>query len=98
MKITEETAEGIKLQVPAYRVDVQRPCDVVEDILRIYGYNNVEIPTQVKSSLTLKGDVDRSNRLQNLVAESACGLKDSMRFSTIRSRRSLLQWSRAILC
>lgn len=73
MKITEETAEGIKLQVPAYRVDVQRPCDVVEDILRIYGYNNVEIPTQVKSSLTLKGDVDRSNRLQNLVAEQLVG-------------------------
>ena len=33
MKILEETAEGLKLQVPAYRVDVQRPCDVVEDIL-----------------------------------------------------------------
>ena len=41
------------LDVPAYRVDVQRPCDVVEDILRIYGYNNVEIPTQLKSSLTI---------------------------------------------
>ncbi|MBQ6799808.1 MAG: phenylalanine--tRNA ligase subunit beta, partial [Bacteroidaceae bacterium] len=39
MKIVNETAEGITLDVPAYRVDVQRPCDVVEDILRIYGYN-----------------------------------------------------------
>ncbi|MBO7569369.1 MAG: phenylalanine--tRNA ligase subunit beta, partial [Bacteroidaceae bacterium] len=39
MRINEETAEGLKLSVPAYRVDVQRPCDVVEDILRIYGYN-----------------------------------------------------------
>lgn len=73
MKIVNETAEGIEVKVPAYRVDVQRPCDVVEDILRIYGYNNVEIPTQVKSSLTLKGDVDRSNRLQNLVAEQLVG-------------------------
>ena len=44
MKIVEETAEGLSLQIPPYRVDVQRPCDVVEDILRIYGYNNVEIP------------------------------------------------------
>ena len=58
MKIEEETAEGLKLVVPAYRVDVQRPCDVVEDILRIYGYNNVEIPTQLKSSLTILGDAD----------------------------------------
>ena len=73
MKIVSETAEGIELKVPAYRVDVQRPCDVVEDVLRIYGYNNVEIPTQVKSSLTLKGDTDRSNKLQNLVAEQLVG-------------------------
>ena len=45
MTIDKETSEGLELTVPAYRVDVQRPCDVVEDILRIYGYNNVEIPT-----------------------------------------------------
>lgn len=53
MKVVEESEEGLELLVPAYRVDVQRPCDVVEDILRIYGYNNVEIPTQLKSSLTI---------------------------------------------
>lgn len=56
MKILKEDAEGLTIQVPAYRVDVQRPCDVVEDILRIYGYNNVEIPTQLKSSLVIKGE------------------------------------------
>lgn len=73
MKILEETAEGIKLQVPAYRVDVQRPCDVVEDILRIYGYNNVEIPTTVKSSLSVKGEPDKSHKLQNLIGEQLVG-------------------------
>ncbi len=73
MKITAETPEGLSLSVPAYRVDVQRPCDVVEDILRIYGYNNVEIPTSVKSSLTIKGDTDRDNKLQNLVSEQLVG-------------------------
>ena len=73
MKIVSEDENGLKLEVPAYRVDVQRPCDVVEDILRIYGYNNVEIPTSVKSSLTIKGDVDRSNKLENLVAEQLVG-------------------------
>lgn len=73
MVITDETAEGLVLQVPAYRVDVQRPCDVVEDILRIYGYNNVEIPTTLKSSLTTKGEHDLSHKLQNLVAEQLVG-------------------------
>ena len=76
MKITGETPEGLSLLVPAYRVDVQRPCDVVEDILRIYGYNNVEIPTSVKSSLSVKGDV----KLQNLVSEQlvGCGFNEIM--------------------
>ena len=73
MEVLNETAEGLTLRVPAYRVDVQRPCDVVEDILRIYGYNNVEIPTQLKSSLVIKGDEDRKHKLQNLVSEQLVG-------------------------
>lgn len=63
----------MKLQAPAFRVDVKRPCDVVEEILRIYGYNNIEIPTQLKSSLTTKGELDKSNKLQNLIAEQLVG-------------------------
>jgi len=73
MRIEEETAEGLKLMVPAYRVDVQRPCDVVEDILRIYGYNNIEIPSSLNSSLSVKGEVDKSHKLQNIVAEQLVG-------------------------
>jgi phenylalanyl-tRNA synthetase beta chain len=73
MQILDENEEGLMLQVPAYRVDVQRPCDVVEDILRIYGYNNVEIPTQLKSSLTIQGEEDKQYKLQNLVSEQLVG-------------------------
>lgn len=73
MKIVAETAEVLSLSIPAYRVDVQRPCDVVEDILRIYGYNNVEIPTSLKSSLNVEGEVDKSVKLQNLVSEQLVG-------------------------
>ena len=73
MKITAEDERGLNLLVPAYRVDVQRPCDVVEDILRIYGYNNVEIPTQLKNSLTVQGEEDRQQRLQNIVSEQLVG-------------------------
>ena len=73
MQILSEDAEGLELEVPAYRVDVQRPCDVVEDILRIYGYNNVEIPTQLKSSLVLPEDNDRKHQLENIVGEQLVG-------------------------
>ena len=73
MKVLSETAEALELEIPAYRVDVQRPCDVVEDILRIYGYNNVEIPTQLKSSLVIKGDEDQKHKLANTVSEQLVG-------------------------
>ena len=87
MKITNETAEGFTLAVPPYRVDVQRDCDVIEDILRIYGYNNVEIPTTLKSSLTTKGAHDESNKLQNLVAEQlvGCGFNEILNNSLTRA-------------
>ena len=87
MKIVDETAEGLTLDVPPYRVDVQRDCDVIEDILRIYGYNNVEIPTALKSSLTTKGEHDKSNRLQNLIAEQlvGCGFNEILNNSLTRA-------------
>ncbi len=87
MKIVDENAEGITLNIPPYRVDVQRPCDVVEDILRIYGYNNVEIPTALKSSLTTKGKEDRSHRLQQLVAEQlvGCGFNEILNNSLTKA-------------
>ena len=80
MKITNETATGLSLQVPPYRVDVQRPCDVVEDILRIYGYNNVAIDTTLHSSIITKGAEDKSHKLQNLVSEQlvGCGFNEIM--------------------
>lgn len=87
MKIVDETPEGLTLDVPPYRVDVQRDCDVIEDILRIYGYNNVEIPAALKSCLTTKGEHDKSNRLQNLVAEQlvGCGFNEILNNSLTRA-------------
>jgi len=87
MKIDGETADGLELSVPPYRVDVQRPCDVVEDILRIYGYNNVEIPTQLKSSLVIKGDEDNKHKLENIVGEqlAGCGFNEILNNSLTKS-------------
>jgi len=73
IEVKYENEQGLTLEIPAYRVDVQRPCDVVEDILRIYGYNNVEIPTQLKSSLVIKGEEDQKHKLANLVSEQLVG-------------------------
>ena len=87
MKVVSETETGLLLDVPAYRVDVQRPCDVVEDILRIYGYNNVEIPTQLKSSLTILGDEDKAYHLQNVIGEQlvGCGFREIMNNSLTKT-------------
>lgn len=73
IKITGEDEKGLDLAVPTYRVDVERPCDVVEDILRIYGYNNVEIPTELKSSLVIKGEEDLKYRIENIISEQLTG-------------------------
>ena len=72
-EILSSDSEQMQVKAPAFRVDVKKPCDVVEEILRIYGYNNIEIPSQVRSSLTTKGDLDKSNKLQNLIAEQLVG-------------------------
>ena len=87
MRIESEDAEGLNLIVPAYRVDVQRPCDVVEDILRVYGYNNVEIPTQLKSSLVNKGDEDQKHLLENLIGEQlvGCGFNEILNNSLTKA-------------
>ena len=87
MKVISETDNGLELDVPAYRVDVQRPCDVVEDILRIYGYNNVEIPTQLKSSLTILGDEDKAYHHQNVISEQlvGCGFREILNNSLTKT-------------
>ena len=87
MNIDEEDENGLKLSIPPYRVDVQRPCDVVEDILRIYGYNNVEIPTQLKSSLVTKGDEDKKHKLQEIVSEQlvGCGFNEILNNSLTKA-------------
>jgi len=68
IKIENETENGLSLLVPPYRVDVKREADVIEELLRIYGYNNVEIPTQVNASLQTADKPD-PNHVRNLVAE-----------------------------
>ncbi|KAA6308490.1 Phenylalanine--tRNA ligase beta subunit, partial [termite gut metagenome] len=87
IKILNETPEGLTLAVPPYRVDVQRDVDVIEDILRIYGYNNVEISDTIHSSLTTKTETDKSHKLQDIVSEQlvGCGFNEIMNNSLTRA-------------
>ena len=50
-EFVEKTENGAKVAVPSYMVDVYRECDVVEEILRIYGYNNIELPQAMRMSV-----------------------------------------------
>lgn len=80
MEIEKETDDVLTLRIPTYRVDVTRPCDVVEDILRIYGYNNVEFDETLHASLSYRQPTDDANQLQNLVSEqlTAAGYREIM--------------------
>jgi phenylalanyl-tRNA synthetase beta chain len=79
IKVVSETREGLSLKVPAYRVDVTREADVIEEILRIYGYNNVDIPQGVRSTLTYAPNPDR-DQVQGIVSDflSANGFHEIM--------------------
>lgn len=68
INILEASTEKLLLEIPAYRVDVTREADVIEDILRIYGYNNVEIPESVNSSLSYSPEID-FEKLRNKVSD-----------------------------
>ncbi|MBQ4292883.1 MAG: phenylalanine--tRNA ligase subunit beta [Muribaculaceae bacterium] len=78
----------IDVEVPTYRVDVQRPCDIVEDILRIYGYNNVEVSSTVHSSLSYKGATDLAHNLCQTVSEqlTAAGFHEILNNSLTAER------------
>lgn len=88
IEIVSADERQASLRVPTYRVDVQRPCDVVEDVLRIYGYNNVEMSTTVHSSLSFKSAADTDNTLRNLVSEqlTAVGFNEILNNSLTAER------------
>lgn len=71
----EETADEdvLRLSVPTYRVDVTRPCDVVEEVLRIYGYNNVEFGTEMHANLSKRTPVDEAYTLQQVISNDLSG-------------------------
>ncbi len=72
MEIVVETANGLKLLIPTFKVDVLREVDVVEEILRIYGYNNVKFENKIHSSVSLRQKPDLE-KLQNEISDYLVG-------------------------
>jgi len=72
IKIVNESETTLLLHVPPYRVDVRREADVIEDILRIYGFNNIEVPSKVNSTLSYSPKPD-DYRLKNVIADLLTG-------------------------
>lgn len=68
IEIAEENAEGMKLLVPTCKVDVYRECDIVEEILRIYGYNNVHFDERINSALSY-GVKPNPMQMKNIVSD-----------------------------
>ena len=79
VKILAQKDDTLTVAVPPYRVDVRREADLIEDILRIYGYNNVEIPQRVSSTLSYVPKPDKT-RLVNIASDflSANGFTEIM--------------------
>ncbi|WP_428329072.1 phenylalanine--tRNA ligase subunit beta [Mucilaginibacter sp.] len=89
IEIVGETGDGLSLKVPPYRVDITREVDIVEEILRIYGYNNIEIPTQIRASLNTSVRPEKDT-VQNLVSDllTANGFNEIMSNSLTKSAYS----------
>ncbi|MEG2554535.1 MAG: phenylalanine--tRNA ligase subunit beta [Odoribacter sp.] len=86
MKIVREDDESLLLHIPPYRVDVRREADVIEDILRIYGFNNIEVPSKVNSTLSYSEKPD-DFCLKNIIADllAANGFNEMMNNSLTKS-------------
>ena len=89
IEIVKETADDLSLKVPPYRVDITRDVDIVEEILRIYGYNNIEIPTQIRASLNNSHRPEKDT-VQGLLSDllTANGFNEIMSNSLTKSAYS----------
>ena len=73
IKINSISEAGLGLTIPSYRVDVQREVDVIEEILRVYGYNNIKIPNKINASVSNSSRTEEF-KVQNIIANQLCAL------------------------
>ena len=78
IKINSETEGGLGLTIPSYRTDVQREADIIEEILRVYGYNNIEFSHKLNTSISF--DSNKKVKIENIIANqlSSLGFNETM--------------------
>ena len=78
IKISSETEAGLGLTIPSFRVDVQREADIIEEILRVYGYNNIKFSHKLNSSISFNSNKDTI--VENVVANhlTSLGFNETM--------------------
>ena len=88
IKISSETEGGLGLTIPSYRVDVQREADIIEEILRVYGYNNIKFSHKLNTSISFNSNKDIS--LENIVANqlTTLGFNETMANSLTKEEYS----------
>ena len=81
-----DSDEGLNLEIPSYKVDVTREADVIEEILRIYGYNNIEFTSAIRSSISSSPKPD-PEKIINKISDYLCanGFSEIMNNSLTRS-------------
>jgi phenylalanyl-tRNA synthetase beta chain len=86
ISILSESDEGLHLEIPSYKVEVTREADVIEEILRIYGYNNIEFSTSIRSSISSSPKPD-PEKVMNAISDYLCsnGFSEYMNNSLTRS-------------
>ncbi|OYT16699.1 MAG: phenylalanine--tRNA ligase subunit beta [Bacteroidetes bacterium 4572_77] len=84
--VVNETPEGIRVSVPTFKVEVTREADIIEEILRIYGYNNIDFDDQVHSALSFSKKPN-PEKYQNRVSDylTANGFAEAMNNSLTKS-------------
>jgi phenylalanyl-tRNA synthetase beta chain len=90
IKINSETAGGLGVTIPSYRVDVQREADIIEEILRVYGYNNIDFSHKLNTSISF--DSDAEVKIENVVANqlTSLGFHETMANSLTKEEYILL--------
>lgn len=86
MEVVTESEQGLSLLIPAFKVDVFREADVIEEILRIYGYNNIELAEKIHASVSLRDKPDKE-KIRNIISDqlSSNGFVEMMNNSITKS-------------
>ena len=96
ISIMQEGADGLLLSVPRYKTDVTREADVIEEVMRVYGYNNVEISNSISFGVQQKVFTS-TNQLENKIADLLIGYGFNEIMSLSLTKEALYQSSETLV-